>query len=92
MARLHHNCTSEKFNWVAYDEESKTLEVSFKPKGSVYKYFDVPPQHFGNIMHAKSRNKAIGAETPGSEGSYIIHHIVGKDRKNPPYRFEKVAA
>jgi hypothetical protein len=88
---LHHTCESAKINWVKFDPETGTMFLSFKPKGTVYRYSDVPAVHFKNVLTAKTREEAIGSESPRSEGSYLIHHIIGRDRKNPPFKFEKVS-
>jgi hypothetical protein len=94
----HHQCNSSRVHWAAYDCATLTFYISFKPKGSVYAYDNVPEHVFDNLMTAKESTAAatettrgpIGAETPGSEGSYLIHHVIGKDRNNPPYKFRKL--
>ena len=107
----HHPCNSSRVHWAAYDSATLTFYISFKPKGSVYAYENVPEHVFDNLLTAKeskaepttiTRGKIggpsetievrgpIGAETPGSEGSYLIHHVIGKDRNNPPYKFRKL--
>jgi hypothetical protein len=87
---LHHTCDSKIVNWVRYDETTQTLFVSFKPKGSVYAYSDVPGHHFTNILTAKTREEAIGEEAPKSEGSYIGKHIVGPRKGPAPFVFRKL--
>ena len=97
-----HICDSSKINWVEYHPETNTLRVSFKPKGMVYEYSDPTPVHatanpslalflhYENTRTAKSRNAAIGGETPGSEGSYLIHHVIGMRGQPAPYPFRKI--
>ena len=98
---LHHDCDSSKINWVRYDGSKNELHISYKPKGVVYIYSDKRPvesrpagtdlfDHFENTRTAKSRNKAIGCETPGSEGSYLIHHVIGMRGQPAPYPFRKI--
>jgi hypothetical protein len=98
---LHHDCDSSKINWVRYDGSKNELYISFKPKGTVYIYSDTRPvgsrarnpdlfNHFENTRTAKSRNNAIGGETPGSEGSYLIHHVIGMRGQPAPYPFRKI--
>ena len=87
---LHHACDSSKINWVRYFPATRKLQISFKPKGAVYEYDNVPDHHFENTRTAKIRNKAIGGETPGSEGSYLIHHVIGMRGQPSPYPFRNL--
>jgi hypothetical protein len=85
----HHECDSHQLNWVKYDAAKQHLYVSFKPKGTVYRYEGVPDHHFKNIVGAKKRTVPVGMEKAGSEGSYVLAHVVG-NRKNPPYPCTKL--
>lgn len=86
--KRHTLSSSGNVSRIAYDPSKQHLYMEF-PNG-VYRYEGVPDHHFDNVVSAKDRNEAIGEEKPGSEGSYVIHHIIGKDRKNPPFKYEKV--
>ena len=72
---------------VAYDPDTQKLYMDFG--GKAYRYHAVPPHHFDNIQSAKNRTEAIGDEKPGSEGSYIQTHIIGKRGQEPPYAFDR---
>jgi hypothetical protein len=93
----HFTLTSDYAKWARYDPATKTLFVCF-PKDAIYAYDNVPAHVFDNLKTAKAsayepeegQRKPIGLESPGSEGSYLIHHVVGRDRKNPPYTFRKL--
>ena len=58
---------------------------------SAYRYPDPGATHFENIRTAKDRKEPIGAEQPGSEGSYIIHHVVGLKGQPAPLPFTKLS-
>ena len=104
---VHHCDPESKYaGRVAYDSDSRTFYIEFK-KGGVYRYFDVPDTHFFNVMATKTRfndwreaNPTLDPSDPpkddqgaklGSEGSYLIAHIVGK-KDNRPYRYEPMDA
>lgn len=59
---------------VGYEQTSSTLEVEFK-NGSVYQYFNVPPDHF----HALSGGRL------NSVGKYLNTEI------KPRYRCEQIS-
>ena len=96
---LHHDCDSSGFNWIRFDPTKNEIHLSFKPDGKVHVY-SAPPGHdnpalvmggeFENVRRAKTRNAAIGNEKPGSEGSYIVHHIVGLKGQPAPYPFREI--
>ena len=59
--------TSTTIESVGYDAASRTLEIEFKSRGSVYQYFDVPGQvhaalmasqpHPGTFLHANIKGR-----------------------------------
>ena len=93
-------------NRIAYNNDTKQFWIEFKPKMTVYRYEGVPGHHFDNVVFAKARfaewvaaNPDANHEEPpkdesgaklGSEGSYLIAHVVGKDRKNPLFVFRRL--
>ena len=86
----HHILTSQSdITHIAYDPDKSHAYLKFK-SGAAYRYEAVEPHHFDNTVTAKERNQAIGAETPGSEGSYLIHHIIGRRGTPPPYAYTKL--
>jgi hypothetical protein len=50
---------------IGYDENSRTLEVLFH-NGSIYQYFDVPPQIHTEIMQAGSVGQYLNANIKGN--------------------------
>jgi hypothetical protein len=59
--------TSSNIAEIGYDEQRRVLEVLFKV-GTVYQYFDVPPQEYQALMQA------------GSIGQYVNANIKGRFR------------
>ena len=57
--------TSSNIAEVGYDESSRTLEVLFT-NGSVYQYFDVPPQIYTQLIRAASIGQYLNANIKGS--------------------------
>lgn len=55
---------SSMLSSVGYDEESRTLEVEFT-SGTVYRYFDVPPEEHRLLMEAGSIGKYMNANIKG---------------------------
>lgn len=55
-------CKSSQLISYGYDAEKKILVVEFKP-GSVYHYFEVPPEIYA------------GLDTAESKGSFLIHKV-----------------
>jgi len=53
---------SSNLESVGYDEENEILEVEFK-SGAVYRYYDVPPEVYEELM------------TADSHGSYFYWNI-----------------
>ena len=53
---LHSTVQSSNLATVAYDEESRQLEIRFH-SGSVYRYFGVPARVFRGLMHASSHGQ-----------------------------------
>lgn len=49
---------------IGYDEPRRVLEVLFKT-GSIYQYFDVPPQEHQALMHASSLGQYLNANIKG---------------------------
>lgn len=95
---LHHAADSQQFEFAKYNAENQKLYVGYKP-GTVYVYHDVPQHIFDNLLTAKDSTAEptettrgpIGKEKPGSEGSYLIHHIKGLDWKNnAPFKYRKL--
>ena len=56
--------TSSNLAEIGYDEPRRVLEVLFK-NGSVYQYFDVPPQEHQALMQAKSHGQYLNANIKG---------------------------
>ena len=52
--------TSVVMSSVAYDSNSRTLEVAFR-NGSVYEYLDVPPDHYDALLAAASKGQFFNA-------------------------------
>lgn len=50
---------------IGYDENSRTLEILFN-SGSVYQYFDVPPQIYAELMQAGSIGQYLNANIKGN--------------------------
>jgi hypothetical protein len=59
--------SSSNVSEVGYDEGRRILEVLFTT-GSIYQYFDVPPQIYAELMRA------------GSIGQYLNSNIKGNYR------------
>ena len=59
---LHTRVQSSNLATVAYDEESRQLEIRFH-SGGVYRYYGVPPRIYRGLMRARSH------------GEYFHHHI-----------------
>lgn len=57
--------TSSNIAEIGYDEGSRILEVLFN-NGSVYQYFDVPPQIHTAIMQASSVGQYLNANVKGN--------------------------
>lgn len=57
--------TSSNISEVGYDETSRILEVLFS-NGSVYQYFDVPPQIYTELMQAGSIGQYLNANVKGN--------------------------
>ena len=57
--------TSSNISEVGYDETSRVLEVLFS-NGSVYQYFDVPPQIYAELMQAGSIGQYLNANVKGN--------------------------
>ena len=57
--------TSSNISEVGYDETSRVLEVLFS-NGSVYQYFDVPPQIYAELMQAGSIGQYLTANVKGN--------------------------
>lgn len=74
---------------IAHDHKESQFFILFKG-GAVYVYSNVPAIHFEDAVTAKKRNKATAGETPGSEGSYLIHHIIGRRGQTPPFMYAKL--
>jgi hypothetical protein len=49
---------------VGYNENQRILEVLFH-NGTLYQYFEVPPQMFGELMQASSIGKYLNANIKG---------------------------
>jgi KTSC domain len=94
MPKFFHVCDSAVARSVCYDPDESTLTVDFaagEEPANLYRYLAVPQEHFDNIRTAKTRNQAIGNETPGSEGSYIKRHITGNYRDaRIPFAWEQL--
>lgn len=56
--------TSSNLAEIGYDEPRRVLEVLFK-NGSVYQYFDVPPQEHQALMQANSHGQYLNANIKG---------------------------
>lgn len=80
---------------VHYNAEKQTMIIDFakreeegQPRNAskAYLYVEVPEEHFTNIVNARATLNEKGE--PGSEGSYILKHIVGKRGTVGPYKFK----
>lgn len=49
---------------VGYDERQRTLEVLFH-NGTVYQYFEVPPQIYTELLQSSSVGKYLNANVKG---------------------------
>tara|TARA_R110002050_G_scaffold3249_3_gene17203 strand:- start:52970 stop:53179 length:210 start_codon:yes stop_codon:yes gene_type:complete len=56
--------TSSNISEIGYDEPSRTLEVLFS-NGSVYQYFDIPPQIYTELLHAGSVGRYLNSTIKG---------------------------
>jgi KTSC domain len=56
--------TSSNIAEIGYDESRRVLEVLFKI-GTVYQYFDVPPQEHQALMQASSLGQYLNANIKG---------------------------
>lgn len=52
--------TSSNIAEIGYDEGQRVLEILFS-NGSLYQYFDVPPQIFNELMQASSVGKYLNS-------------------------------
>jgi hypothetical protein len=50
---------------VAYDPETRTLEVEFT-SGGVYEYHDVPPEVYADLLRAESHGQYFRAHVRGA--------------------------
>jgi hypothetical protein len=62
---LRQAVSSSNISEVGYDDQSRTLEVLFQ-NGSLYQYFDVPPQMFAELLHASSIGQYLNSNIKGS--------------------------
>jgi hypothetical protein len=51
---------SDMMSSVGYDPTTAVLEVEFR-SGSVYQYFDVPPDHYVALLAATSKGRFFNA-------------------------------
>jgi hypothetical protein len=56
--------SSSNISELGYDEDRRILEVLFHG-GSVYQYFDVPPQIYNELRQASSVGQYINANIKG---------------------------
>jgi hypothetical protein len=56
--------SSTNISELGYDEDRRVLEVLFHG-GSVYQYFDVPPQIYNELRQASSVGQYINANIKG---------------------------
>lgn len=57
--------SSSNISEIGYDEGQRILEVLFS-NGTVYQYFDVPPQIFRELMQASSIGQYLNANIKGN--------------------------
>lgn len=50
---------------IAFDEEARTLSVSFKPSGRRYTYLEVPRAEYDALAHAESAGRYFNAAIKG---------------------------
>ena len=95
---LHYNGESIQFEWAKYNPETEELFVQFH-EGNIYAYQGVPRKVWDDLLTAKTSTPEptettrgpVGDEKPGSEGSYFIYHIKGKNwRDKPPFPYRKL--
>jgi hypothetical protein len=70
MRATHHQMrrqavSSSNVSEVGYDEGSRTLEVLFT-NGSIYQYFDVPPQIYAELIQTGSIGQYLNANIKGN--------------------------
>jgi hypothetical protein len=51
------NVQSSELRSIGYDPHTRTLEVEFHARGSIYQYYGVPPAIHRRLMHAESHGK-----------------------------------
>jgi hypothetical protein len=56
--------TSSNLAEIGYDEKRRVLEVLFK-SGTLYQYFEVPPQEYQALMQASSHGQYLNANIKG---------------------------
>ena len=56
--------TSSNVAEIGYDEGQRTLEILFN-NGSLYQYFEVPPQMFDELRQAASIGQYLNANIKG---------------------------
>ena len=56
--------TSSNVSEIGYDEDRRILEVLFL-NGSVYQYFDVPPQIYNELTQASSIGQYLNGNIKG---------------------------
>ena len=49
---------SSSLRSVGYDEASRTLEIEFR-SGAVYRYYEVPPEVYRELMEAPSKGRCF---------------------------------
>lgn len=57
----HYSAKSSNLAKVGYDLKSETLEVEFL-NGSVYQYFNVPPDLYEQLMKERSKGKFLSTK------------------------------
>lgn len=51
---------------IGYDPETKTLEVEFHYRGgTIYRYYNVPPDIHAGLMAAESKGKFLNSDVKG---------------------------
>jgi hypothetical protein len=56
--------TSTAVSEIGYDDKTRTLEVLFAT-GSLYQYFDIPPQEFEALMQSESYGRYLSSSIKG---------------------------
>ncbi|WP_263416030.1 KTSC domain-containing protein [Terriglobus albidus] len=63
---------SEGIASIGYDESRNELEIEFRQGGSVYRYFEVPPEEHFEFMAAESKGTYLNQVFKLREHPYLV--------------------